>query len=182
MAIRNVARLGSPVLRQRAREIPVDEIASPEIQRLIDDLFETMHEYDGVGLAAPQVYESIRLLVTADLPDPDDEDQLLAPSRVLINPEIIFLTQEETARWEGCLSVPDLRGLVSRPHKIQVTAFDRQGKRIEFEAEGFPATVIQHEYDHLDGTVFLDRMSDLKSLSFLREFERYIAGAADEDE
>ena len=179
MAIRKIARLGNPILRQKAEEIPHDQIHSPEIQRLIDDMIATMREYEGIGLAAPQVHESVRLFITGDIYDPEDESKFLAPERVVINPEIKFLTPEEVAYWEGCLCLPDLRGLVRRPRKVQVTAYDRQGKRIEFEAEGYPATVIQHEYDHLDGIVFLDRMANMKNLSFTKEFSRYLAPLAE---
>lgn len=180
MAIRKIARLGHPVLRQRAREIPSELIASPDVQQLIDDMQETMREYEGVGLAAPQVHESVRLLVTADIYDPGADNKLLLEGKVLINPEITFLTQAEEAYWEGCLSVPDLRGTVARPREITVKAYDRNGRECEFRAEGFAATVIQHEFDHLDGIVFLDRMRDLKSLSFIKEFERYVADAGNE--
>ncbi len=180
MAIRKIARLGHPVLRQRAADIPPEQIGSPEIQRLIDDMIETMQEYNGVGLAAPQVHESLRLLVTADIYDPDDDNKLLLEARVLINPEITFLTQEEEAYWEGCLSVPDLRGSVSRPREISIKSHDRTGRKVEFEAAGFAATVLQHEYDHLEGIVFLDRMPDLKTLSFIKEWERYVVTPKDE--
>ena len=140
MAIRKIARLGHPVLRQRAAEVPPEQIGSPEIQLLIDDMIETMQEYNGVGLAAPQVHESLRLLVTADIYDPDDDNKLLLAARVLVNPEITFLTREEEAYWEGCLSVPDLRGSVSRPREISIKSHDRTGRKVEFEAAGFAAT------------------------------------------
>jgi len=179
MAIRNIARLGNPVLRQKAREIPPEQIRSPEIQRLIDDMIETMQEYEGIGLAAPQVHEPVRLFITGDIYHPEDDGKLLAPARVVINPEIKFLTPDEVAYWEGCLSIPDLRGLVSRPGKLRLTGYDRQGKKIEFEAAGFAATVIQHEQDHLAGIVFLDRMADMKNLFFGKEFSRYIAESAE---
>lgn len=180
MAIRKVARLGHPILRRRAAEIPPEQIGSLEIQQLIDDMIETMREYEGVGLAAPQVHESVRLIVTSDIYDPTDDSKFLLEAQVLINPEITFLTQQEEAYWEGCLSVPDLRGTVSRPREISVKAYDRQGGKIELRAEGFAATALQHEYDHLEGIVFLDRMSDLKTLSFLKEFNRYVASIQDE--
>ena len=178
MAIRNIARMGNPILRQKAKEIPHNQIRSPEVQRLIDDLIETMREYDGIGLAAPQVHESVRLFVTGDIYDPEDDSQLLLPAGVVINPEIKFLTPDEVAFWEGCLSVPDLRGLVPRPGKLRLTAYDRQGKKLELEAEGFAATVLQHEYDHLDGILFLDRMPDMKRLSFTREYARHVVAPA----
>ncbi len=180
MAIRHVAKLGDPVLRQRAQEIPHEKIRSEEIQRLIDDMQDTIEVYEGIGLAAPQVHESVRLFITRDVYDPAEENRLLLPAQVVINPTIKFLTQNESTYWEGCLSIPDLRGMVPRPNKIQVTGYDRDGRKIKFDAEGFAATVVQHENDHLDGIVFLDRMADLKSLAFLKEFERHVAAAPEE--
>lgn len=180
MAIRNVARMGNPILRQRAKEIAPDQIQSPEIQRLIDDMIETMAEYEGVGLAAPQVHESVRLFMIGDVYDPADDDRVLLPASVFINPEITFLTQEEQAYWEGCLSIPDLRGLVPRPRELRLSAYDRKGNKIEMVVDGFAATVIQHEYDHLDGVLFVDRMPDMTKLSFNKEFFRYIAAPPEE--
>jgi len=180
MAIRNIARMGNPILRQRAQKIPPDRIQSPEVQRLIDDMIETMAEYEGVGLAAPQVHESVRLFIIGDVYDPADDDRVLLPAKVIINPEITFLTQDEQAYWEGCLSIPDLRGLVPRPREIRLNAYDRDGKKIEVVMDGFAATVIQHEYDHLDGVLFVDRMPDMTKLSFNKEFSRYIAAPPEE--
>ncbi len=180
MAVRHVARLGEPVLRQRAQEIPHENIRSNEIQRLIDDMLDTIEVYEGIGLAAPQVHESVRLFIIQDVYDPGENGKLLLPAQVVINPTITFLTQNESTYWEGCLSIPDLRGLVPRPNKIRVDGFDRDGRKVSFDAEGFAATVVQHEFDHLDGIVFLDRMRDLKSLAFLKEFERYVAAAPEE--
>jgi len=175
MAILKVAKMGNPVLRRTADEIPKSEIKSDRIQRLIVDMFDTMEEYGGVGLAAPQVHESIRLLTIADIPDPDTEDGYLSRRRAVINPELTFLTDDEIAFFEGCLSIPDFRGQVPRIRKLRLRGFDQDGRKIDEEVEGFPAVVYQHEVDHLNGIMFLDRMPDLKTLTYLKEFDRYWA-------
>ena len=183
MAILKVARMGHPVLRARARAIDPAVITSSRVQQLIDDMFETMHEYQGVGLAAPQVHESVRLFVAGFAPTPDDEDDGEERTRVpgvptmaLINPEITPLSQETVEDWEGCLSIPDLRGRVPRYKSVHVHALDRRGKKLDFVAHDFHARVIQHEFDHLNGKVYLDRMRDFTTLSFLQEFARYWMG------
>jgi peptide deformylase len=179
MSILKVARMGHPVLRKPARAIDQGEIKSTRIQQLIDDMFETMTEYQGVGLAAPQVHESVRLFVAGFVPDPDDDEELQrerVPLMVLINPEITVVGSDVVEDWEGCLSIPDLRGRVPRARQIVVRAFDRRAKRFELQASGFTARVIQHEADHLDGVLFLDRMNGFQSLTFLDEFGRYSSG------
>jgi peptide deformylase len=174
MAILKVARMGHPVLRARARAIDPAEIRTPAIQRLIDDMFDTMREYQGVGLAAPQVHESLRLFVAGFAADEDDhDDRARVPLMALINPEITPVDNETVEDWEGCLSIPDIRGRVPRSRQIVVRAYDRQGKRVELRASGFTARVIQHETDHLDGVLFFDRMRSFESLTFLDEFGRY---------
>ena len=170
--------MGHPVLRARARAIDVGEIKSSRIQQLIDDMFETMTEYQGVGLAAPQVHESIRLFVAgfasgADSDDDDEEERV--PLMAVINPEITVAGPDTVEDWEGCLSIPDIRGKVPRARHIVLRAFDRKGKRFELPASGFTARVIQHETDHLDGVLFFDRMSTFTTLTFLEEFGRYWA-------
>jgi peptide deformylase len=178
MAILKVARLGHPVLRAKAAAVPPDEISSPRIQKLIDDMFETMVEYQGIGLAAPQVHESVRLFVAgvrrADVVTPMTDD-IEMPFVTVINPEIVTLPSPSEPGWEGCLSIPDIRGKVERPRAIRVRGLDRTGRRIEITAEGLPARVFQHEYDHLDGVLFFDRMSTFETLAFMDEFKRYWA-------
>jgi peptide deformylase len=180
MSILKVARMGHPVLRARARAVEPSEIRSPRIQQLIDDMFETMHEYHGVGLAAPQVHESLRLFVAGFPPSRDrkeDEDEAdRFPEVVLINPEVRPEGTETIEDWEGCLSIPDIRGRVPRARQVIVRAFDRRGKPVEIRAAGFSARVIQHETDHLDGILFFDRMQSFESLTFLEEFGRYWSG------
>ena len=171
--------MGHPVLRARAKPLDPAEIKSPRVQQLIDDMFETMQEYQGVGLAAPQVHESLRLFVAGFPPRPgedDDEDEdedADVPVMALINPEITVVGDESMDDWEGCLSIPDIRGRVTRARDISVKAYDRRGRRVEMRARGFTARVIQHETDHLDGVLFFDRMESLETLTFLDEFGKY---------
>ena len=170
MSILKVARMGHPVLRTRARPIDRGQIASPLVQRLVDDMIETMLEYHGVGLAAPQIHESVRLFV-ASLSSGDDEKD--ADPIAIINPELTLIGADPVEDWEGCLSIPDIRGRVPRAREVKVNAFDRTGARIELRASGFSARVIQHETDHLDGILFFDRMKSFDSLTFLDEYSRY---------
>lgn len=175
MSILKVARMGHPVLRAPARPLDAHDVRSPRIQQLIDDMFETMHEYQGVGLAAPQVHEGLRLFVAGFAPGPEDEDgdRDRVPEMVLINPEVSLAGSETVDDWEGCLSIPGIRGKVPRARQIVARALDRRGKRIEVRASGFTARIIQHETDHLDGVLFLDRMKEFQTLTFLEEFGRY---------
>src|SRR5689334_8305541 len=159
MSILKVARMGHPVLRARARALDRRDVKSPEIQKLIDDMVETMREYHGVGLAAPQVHESVRLFVAALPTEPQsaEEEEPEPEPTILVNPEITIVDAETIEDWEGCLSIPDIRGRVPRAREIKLRALDRRGERIELRARGFSARVIQHEHDHLDGILFFDR-------------------------
>jgi peptide deformylase len=171
MSILKVARMGHPVLRAKARPLEKAEIRSGVIQQLIDDMLDTMAEYHGVGLAAPQVHEGVRIFVAAlDTGDDDEED---GEAIAVINPEITVVGPDVVEDWEGCLSIPDIRGRVPRAREIRVRAFDRTGARLELNAHDFPARVIQHETDHLDGVLFFDRMTSLASMTFLEEYSRY---------
>jgi peptide deformylase len=178
MSILKVARMGHPVLRARAKAVDPADIRSPRIQQLIDDMFDTMREYQGVGLAAPQVHESLRIFVAGFMPGEDEEEEGSrgVPMMALINPEITPVGDATEEDWEGCLSIPDIRGRVPRARQIVVQAYDRRGKRVELRAGGFTARVIQHETDHLDGVLFFDRMKGFQSLTFLEEFGRYWSG------
>ena len=171
MSILKVARMGHPVLRRRARPLDKSDIRNPGVQKFIDDMIETMYEYHGVGLAAPQVHEGLRLFVAMLDNEPGEDSEAL----VVINPEITpnGTTMEEG--WEGCLSIPDIRGMVPRHTDITVKALDRNGKAMELRLRGFPARVAQHETDHLDGVLFFDRMKSMASLTFLEEFSRFQA-------
>jgi peptide deformylase len=172
MSILKVARMGHPVLRAKARALDRADLRTPAVQQLIDDMIDTMIEYRGVGLAAPQVHEGFRLFV-AVLDDGDKEADSVPV--VVINPEIAPMGDEVVDGWEGCLSVPDIRGRVPRAREVNVRALDRRGERIELHARDFPARVIQHETDHLDGILFFDRMRSFDSLTFLDEYARYWA-------
>jgi peptide deformylase len=170
MSILKVARMGHPVLRSKARAIERANIKSAVVQKLIDDMMETMAEYHGVGLAAPQIHEDVRVFVAAL--DSGDESEP-SPPVAFINPEITPVGPETVEDWEGCLSIPDIRGRVLRAKEIRVRAFDRHGDRFDLRASDFSARVIQHETDHLDGILFFDRMLSFETLTFLDEFSRY---------
>lgn len=173
MAILKVAHLGHPVLRREADPVAVDRIRSPGLQRLVDDMIETMREYSAVGLAAPQVHVLLQLFVAEVEADSQDHGTASLPLTVLFNPGVEPLAGALEEDWEGCLSIPGLRGKVPRAPRVRVAGYDRQGKRVEFSAAGLPARVMQHEHDHLRGAVFLDRMIDFSTLTFLEEYARY---------
>ncbi len=174
MAIRRVLRMGHPLLRQVARDLAPAEIGIPEFQRLVADMVDTLHDYGGIGLAAPQVGESIRVAIIEIKGGPTRYGELAPmPLTVFVNPVIEVLDPATAGNWEGCLSVPGLRGWVERPQHVRVRYTSGQGEPQALELRGFYATVIQHEFDHLDGRLFIDRMTDLSRLAFEKEFERY---------
>jgi peptide deformylase len=175
MSILKVARMGHPVLRERARPLDKSDIKSAVVQKLIDDMLDTMHEYHGVGLAGPQVHEGLRIFVGMLQEDLDEKSD----PAVIINPEIVPNTPATEEGWEGCLSIPDIRGMVPRYTDITLKALDRTGRSIELALKDFPARVAQHETDHLDGVLFFDRMKSMQSLTFLDEYSRF--HAKDED-
>ena len=177
--ILKVARIGHPVLRSAARDVPEEVLASPDFQHLVNDMVDTMHEYDGVGLAGPQVHVGLRVAVL-EVPASDERAREAVPLTVLVNPVVTPLGEDKEQAWEGCLSIPELRGVVPRWKRLRLEALDRKGQPYTMEVEGFLARVIQHECDHLEGGVYLDRMDGLRSLSFLREFERFVASREDE--
>ena len=162
-----IAKLGNPVLRKVAAKVDPRDIRTYEIQQLIDDLFQTMLDEPGIGLAAPQVSRSIQVVVMGC----EGEDG--CPQTALINPKIVFYGPQQVENWEGCLSVDGLRGKVTRPSVVRVQALDRRGKPMDFEATGLYAVCIQHEMDHLIGKLFLDRMTDMSTLTQLPEFAKY---------
>ncbi len=166
-----VIRLGHPVLRQTAEPVPEGLFDSARLHELARDLERTMIKEHGVGLAAPQVAEGLRLFVYWV---PDGDDSPLVRPTVLVNPEIRPVGEDLVEDWEGCLSIPGLRGLVPRNRRIKVKARAVSGEPISLTADEFEARVIQHEYDHLDGVVFLDRMTSIQSLVFEEEWERYV--------
>jgi peptide deformylase len=170
MAILHVANLGQPVLRQVAAPVDPAALADPLFQAFLDDLVESMRFHDGVGLAAPQVFRSQRVVAIGVPAEMDEAGQGLCPS-VFINPELTPVGAEMEEGWEGCLSLKDLRGVVPRYLAVSLRALDRAGKRVTLSLTGYPARVAQHEVDHLDGLVFTDRMADLSSLCFAKELE-----------
>jgi peptide deformylase len=175
MAILKIARLGHPVLRRQAEPVPLRDITRPETQRLIDDMIETMHEYVGVGLAAPQVHVSRQIAVLEVESHPRYPDLPRIPLMTIVNPVLTPIGDETITEWEGCLSIPDFRGATPRYAAVRLEAYGRQGERIELTAKDFFARVLQHETDHLLGRVYLDRMRDLSSLAHLQEWMRFAA-------
>ena len=161
--------MGHPVLRERARALDRSDLKSAVVQRLIDDMIDTMHEYQGVGLAAPQVHEGVRLFVGLLEADPGPKSAAI----VAINPEIVPNADAREEGWEGCLSIPGIRGMVPRYLDITLKALDRDGRPFEMQLRKFAARVAQHETDHLDGVLFFDRMTSMASLTYLEEYSRY---------
>jgi peptide deformylase len=161
--------MGHPVLRAKARAVDKSELKNADVQQFIDSMIDTMYEYSGVGLAAPQVHEGLRIFVA--MLDADGRGE--GDATAFVNPEITVVGDQTVEGWEGCLSIPDVRGRVPRAQHIKISALDRTGKRFELELKDFPARVVQHETDHLDGVLFLDRMTTLESLAFFEEFQRY---------
>jgi peptide deformylase len=173
MSILKIARMGHPILRAPAEPVNPALIQEDGFQQLIDDMIETMREHDGAGLAAPQVHEPIRLVVMEVQENRRYPEAPTIPLTVLINPVVTPLVDDKVSGWEGCLSMPDLRGRVDRHRAVEVSGLDRHGQPVSFCAECFFATVVQHEVDHLDGILFVDRMTGLRSLSYLSEYERF---------
>jgi peptide deformylase len=176
MAQLKVAKLGDPILRQKVDLVDLDALKSKEdkIHMLIEDMIETMRREDGVGLAAPQVFHSLSLVVIECSFSDRYSDAPNIPLTVLVNPSIKHYGEETSFGWEGCLSLKDLRGLVPRSKQITVEYFDQESNQVTVNAEGFLAVVLQHEIDHLNGKVFLDRMNDISKLAYVEEFEKYI--------
>lgn len=162
-----IAKLGNPILRQVAAKVDPRDIRTYDMQQFIDNLIETMLDEPAIGLAAPQASRSIQLVVMGC----EGEDGF--PRTVLINPKIVFYGPQQVENWEGCLSVDGMRGKVTRPSVVRVQALDRHGKALDIEATDLYAVCIQHEMDHLIGKVFLDRMTDMSTLTQLPEFSKY---------
>jgi peptide deformylase len=167
MAARDVLRMGHPVLRERAQ--PVQAFGTPELLALIQDMKDTMAAKNGAGLAAPQVGVGERVVIFGVDKNPRYPDAEEVPFTVLVNPKIVLLTREVEEGWEGCLSVPGMRGLVPRYTRLKYSGYDEHGNPVEREAEGFHARVVQHECDHLDGILYPQRMTDLSKLGFIEE-------------
>ena len=180
MSILKVAHMGHPVLREKGKPIERAAMATPSVQQLIDDMIETMREYHGIGLAAPQVHESVRIFVAGlEKEDTRTGETEIVPIAV-VNPEITALGRDLVEDWEGCLSIPDIRGKVPRNRRIRVRGFGRDGEALDMELEDFQARVFQHENDHLNGILFFDRMKSFETLAFLDEYSRFWAKDNDE--
>ena len=174
MAVRKVINMGHPTLRQVAAPVPSDFLGTEACQRLIADMVETLHEYGGIGLAAPQINEPIRLAIIEIPGGPSRYGEIEAmPLTVFVNPVITVLNEDSAGYWEGCLSVPGMRGFVARPQHIRVQYTTLDGQEAELELNGFLATVFQHEFDHLDGKLYIDRITDGTKLVFEEEYLRY---------
>lgn len=173
MTIRKIATIGHPVLREKARALSREELLSPAIQTFIDDLIETMRDANGAGLAANQVYEPVQVCAIEVGNNPRYPYKPKIPLTVLINPVIEPIGKDMFDNFEGCLSVPDLRGVVQRHAEVRVRAWDRFGNDIDQTVRGISAGTFQHECDHLNGKIFLDRVSDTKTLCTWKEFERH---------
>ena len=167
MAVREVLRMGHPVLRERSR--PVEAFGTPELLELVADMKETMAAKNGAGLAAPQIGVGRRVVIFGVTKNPRYPDAEEVPFTVLVNPKIVLLTREVEEGWEGCLSVPGMRGVVPRYTLLRYSGYDEHGQPVEREAEGFHARVVQHECDHLDGILYPQRMTDLSKFGFNEE-------------
>jgi len=174
MPVRPIVRLGHPALRTPAQPVAAGQLALAATQKLIDDMVETMRAASGVGLAAPQVGVGLQIFVYEAGPRSGENSAI--PLHAVIDPMLTPLSGEMVYDWEGCLSIPDLRGLVPRHPGVRVRGLDRDGRPLDYAASGFEARIIQHEFDHLHAVVFLDRMRDFKTLAFYDEWERYMVG------
>jgi peptide deformylase len=173
MTVRPILHVGNPLLRERSRELTRDELAAPQMQQLIDDLIDTMHDANGAGIAAPQVGELVRIATIEVTSNPRYPYKPPIPLTVVVNPVVEFLDDELVDVNEGCLSVPNMRGNVMRHVNIRVRYWDRHGVEHDEVKRGLTAGTFQHELDHLDGQLFLDRVFDTSTLSTWEQFERY---------
>lgn len=167
MTVREVLRMGHPVLREKAKA--VEQFATAELRTLVEDMKETMKAQNGAGLAAPQIGISLRVVIFGVEPSARRPDAEPVPFTVLVNPKLVMLSREVEHDWEGCLSVPGMRGVVPRYVKLRYSGFDSEGNPIDRVAEGFHARVVQHECDHLDGILYPQRMTDLTRFGFNEE-------------
>ena len=194
MSIRKVARMGHPILREKAKKIDPKDISTPEIQGLIQDMIDTMEEYGGIGIAGPQVYEGKSIAIIRMESELDKYDASLhlktstqfkdsngEPIAVFINPVIKVIDDKRQSFWEGCLSVPGLRGFVGRPRKVSVEYLDESGNAQKITVEDFAATVVQHELDHLMGKLYVDRIEDRTKLVFEEEYIKYHQSPDDQE-
>ncbi len=181
MAIRKIIRMGHPILRKEAKKVPINKIKSSEIASLLKDMQETMKSSDGIGLAAPQIGVSLQLAI---IEIPEDSPRYPGTKKIdpliIFNPRIKVLDKKLQGYWEGCLSVPGLRGFVERPRKIRVDFLNENAEEVALELEGFLSTVFQHEIDHLFGKLYVDRMKDSKKFSYTEEYDKYHSDEGDD--
>jgi peptide deformylase len=173
MTLLQIAQIGTPILRQRARDVALEELRSAEFQQFLDDLVATMRDANGAGLAAPQVHRSVRVCALEVDHNPRYPYKPNIPLTILVNPVLTPLSEAKFDNYEGCLSVPDLRGVVARHAELRVQAWDRHGVPIDDEVRGITAGTFQHEVDHLDGTLFIDRVNDPATLCTWKAFTRH---------
>lgn len=174
MAVKKVTRMGHPVLRELAKPMSHEEILSPETEELLQDMIDTMEAEGGIGIAAPQIGISKQMaIISIDADQTRYEEAESTPLYVIFNPKITIIDHELQGFWEGCLSVPGLRGFVQRPRKVRIDFLDQHAKAQSLEVEGFLATVFQHELDHLFGTLYVDKVSDISKLMYNEEFEQF---------
>lgn len=175
MAVRRIIRMGHPNLRRIADDVDLAMLHTPEFSLLLQDMVDTLHDYGGIGLAAPQIDVPLRLAIIELPGGPSRYGKLeTIPLTVFVNPVIRVLDDTVAGYWEGCLSVPGLRGFVTRPQHVEVRYSDREGQSRVRVLQGFPATVVQHEFDHLDGRLYIDRITDPARLAFEEEYVRHI--------
>lgn len=172
--IRPICRMGNPILREKTKDLTKDFLKTDDFRQLLEDLKDSMKHYGGIGIAAPQIGIDLNIAIIELVGMNRYGENIDLPLTAFINPKITFLTDEEQGFWEGCLSVPGLRGFVERPKKIKVSYLSVDGKDSEIIAEGFLATVLQHELDHLQGVLYIDRIKDPKLISYQEEFEQFI--------
>ena len=175
MPVRKIIKMGHPTLRQRAKSLQKRDLTKARFKNLLSDMVDTLRDYGGVGLAAPQIDESLRVVII-EIRNTNLRYgvQELFPLTIFVNPEIELIDSQTAGFWEGCLSIPGIRGYVERPQNISVSFIDELGDFSTLDLHGFPATVLQHELDHLDGVLYVDRMKDLRSLSFEDEWTRHL--------
>lgn len=172
--IKPICRLGNPVLREICKELTKQDVFSDEFTQLKQDLYDSMKHYGGIGIAAPQIGVSWQVALI-DLPPVNRYGAEVSLAKTFfINPRIEILSESQEGNWEGCLSVPGMRGYVVRPNHIRVSYFDERFEEQSFETQGFVAIVIQHELDHLFGKLYIDHIKDMSLLSFQEEYEAYI--------
>ncbi len=172
--------MGHPVLRMKAAEVSRELLESDDFRQLVVDLRDSMKHYGGIGIAAPQIGVSLQAAIIELGPTNRYGEEISLPFTVFVNPRLEFLTDETQGFWEGCLSVPGLRGYVERPKKLKINFLNEKGEEKEIIADGFLSTVIQHELDHLVGVLYVDRIKDMSLLSYQEEYDEFQSGKEDE--